>query len=153
MPQAYLQIFMGILGSFGFSILYNVRGGKLFLTALGGGLGWTLFLLLGSRFPGEPLRYFICAAVVTFYAEILARLMKTPATTFLIPSLIPMIPGGALYRTMRFAVEKNWSDCLTQAFYTFRLALALAMGVAAVLTVYNVYGILRTHFQKEVTPL
>ena len=147
--QTVLQIAMSFLGSLGFSVLYNIRGTKLLLAALGGALSWALYLFLQPVWPAEPIRYFLCAAFVAFYGEILARILKTPATTFLIPSMIPHIPGGALYTTMRLAVEKDWTACLAQAFYTFKLALALAMGIAAVLTAFNVYGIIRTHFQKE----
>lgn len=144
-----VQILMSAAGSLGFSVLYNVRGKKLLLEALGGGASWALFLLLGAVLPGVPIRYFICAAFAATYAEILARLLKTPATTFLIPVMIPHIPGGALYQTMRLAVEKDWMACLGEAFYTFNLALALAMGIIAVLSAFNVYGMIRSRVHKE----
>ena len=99
-----LQILMGTLGSFGFSVLFNIRKWKLLLAALGGGLSWALYIILERIVPGEFTRYFICAFFVAVYAEFFARKLKTPATTFLIPSIIPHIPGGALYHTMRYAL-------------------------------------------------
>ena len=146
---AILQIAMSTVGSFGFSVLYHLRGRKLLLAALGGGLSWAVYLALAPVLPDEPIRYFICACFVAFYAEILARILKTPATTFLIPSMIPHIPGGALYTTMRYALEKQWQPCLNQAFNTFKLALALALGFVAVLTVFNVLNVLRSRKNKE----
>lgn len=83
-----IQIFTGFLGSLGFSILFNVRGKKLLVASLGGLMSWTVFLLLAPLFPSETLRYFFSAAAVTLYAEIFARIEKTPTTTFLVPSLI-----------------------------------------------------------------
>ena len=148
---AILQIAMSTFGSFGFSILYHIRGRKLVLAALGGGLSWALYLALASVLPGEPIRYFLCACFVASYAEILARILKTPATTFLIPSMIPHIPGGSLYTTMRYALEKQWDLCLSQAFNTFKLALALALGFVAVLMLFNVIGVLRSLKKKEAT--
>ncbi len=144
-----LQIGMSFLGSLGFSLLYHIRGKKLLLAALGGGISWAIYLALAPVLPGEPIRYFLCACFVAFYAEILARLLKTPATTFLIPSMIPHIPGGSLYTTMRYALEKQWQLCLSQAFNTFKLALALALGFVAVLMVFNVIGVLRSRKNKE----
>ena len=146
---AILQITMSTIGSFGFSVLYHLRGRKLLLAALGGGLSWLLYLALAPVLPGEPIRYFLCACFVAFYAEVLARILKTPATTFLIPSMIPHIPCGALYKTMRYALEKQWQLCLNQAFNTFKLALALALGFVAVLTVFNVHNVLRSRKNKE----
>ena len=37
-----LQVLMALAGSFCFSVLFNVRGVKLILASLGGGLSWTL---------------------------------------------------------------------------------------------------------------
>ena len=66
--------------------------------------------------------------------ETMARVMKTPTTTFLVPSIIPLIPGSALYYTMNYALNKQWSEFVQQAFYTLQLALSLAVGIIAVTT-------------------
>lgn len=136
--NAAIQILMGTLGSLGFSVIFHVRGWKLILAALGGGLSWSLYLLLASVLPGEFTRYFICAFFVAVYAEFFARRLKTPATTFLIPSIIPHIPGGSLYHTMRYALLRQWSACFQQAFHTIMLALGLALGIVAVLSILGV---------------
>ena len=138
----YLQVIMGGLGTFGFSVLFNVRGKKLLLATLGGTLSWLLYLLLEYVVPNEFTRYFFSSFFVGVYAEFFARVLKTPATTFLIPSIIPHIPGGALYHTMRYALEKQWSTCFWQAIYTLKLALGLALGIAAVLSILSVYSVI-----------
>ena len=48
-----IQIFTGFLGSLGFSILFNIRGRKLWVASLGGLISWTIFLLLEPVFQGE----------------------------------------------------------------------------------------------------
>lgn len=133
-----LQVLMALAGSFCFSVLFNVRGVKLILASLGGGLSWMLYLWMAPVFPSEMFRYFLSAAFVAVYAEVLARILKTPATTFLIPSIIPHIPGSSLYDTMRYALNKQWSACLAQAVHTLSLALGLALGIIAVLSVLGV---------------
>lgn len=148
-----MQVCMSFIGSLGFSVLFNVRGGKVLLAALGGGVSWLLFLLMEMWIPNVPYRYFACACFVAAYAEVLARILKTPATTFLIPSMIPHIPGSSLYQTMRFALYKDWMACLSQAFYTIKLALALALGSAVILTVFKVAAIVRHRGAKEVIQL
>ena len=134
--MSYLvQILTGGLGTLGFSILFHIRGRKLVFSTLGGLLSWAVFLALGAFFPGEAIRYLLTAAVITVYGEILARKEKTPTTTFLVPSVIPLIPGGALYYTMNYALNRQWSQFAGQAFYTLQLALSLAVGIIAVTTV------------------
>lgn len=130
-----IQIITGALGTLGFAVLFHLRGKKMLLSVLGGLLSWGIFLILEPLFAGEATRYLLAAAVITVYSEILARLEKTPTTTFLVPSCIPLIPGGALYYTMNYALNKQWSQFAHQAFYTLQLALSLAVGIIAVTTV------------------
>ena len=134
MKDAIIQILMGYLGSLGFNILFNIRGRKLFIASLGGLISWTVFLLLEPLFPGEPIRFFFAAAAVTVYGEVFARIEKTPTTTFLVPSVIPLIPGGSLYYTMNHGLNKQWGDFSHRGFYTLQLALSLAVGIIAVTT-------------------
>lgn len=134
MMEHVIQILMGYLGSVGFNILFNIRGRKLFIASLGGLISWTVFLLLEPLFPGEAIRYFFAAAAVTVYGEVFARIEKTPTTTFLVPSVIPLIPGGSLYYTMNFALNKQWAAFSHRGFYTLQLALSLAVGIIAVTT-------------------
>jgi uncharacterized membrane protein YjjB (DUF3815 family) len=132
--SAIVQILTGTLGTLGFNILFHIRGKKLVFATLGGMISWAVFLALEPVLPSEAMRYFISAATITVYGEILARLEKTPTTTFLVPSIIPLIPGSALYYTMNYALNKQWSQFAQQAFYTLQLALSLAVGIIAVTT-------------------
>ena len=139
--MALIQIAAGCLGTLGFSILFHIRGKKLVFSTLGGLISWAVFLGLEFLLPGEAVRYLITAAVITVYGEILARKEKTPTTTFLVPSVIPLIPGGALYYTMNYALNEQWSEFARQAFYTLELALALAVGIIAVTTAVRLLSV------------
>ena len=146
--SAFIQILMGGLGTLGFNILFHIRGKKLVLATLGGVISWAVFLALAPMLPSESFRYFLSAAAVTVYGEVLARLMKTPTTTFLVPSIIPLIPGSALYYTMNYALNQQWDDFARQAFYTVQLALALAVGIIAVTTAVRLITALIRVYKK-----
>ncbi len=137
-----MQIFMGFLGSLGFSTLFHIKGRRLLIASLGGLISWTVFLLLEPLLPGESVRYFLASATVTVYAEVFARVIKTPTTTFLVPSLIPLIPGGALYYTMNYALNEQWAAFAAKAFYTLELAVALALGMIAVTTLNRIVNVM-----------
>ena len=124
-----LQILAGFAGSFGFALLFNIRGKRLWAAALGGLLSWTFFLLLGRVIPSDPVNYFIVALLLSFYAEIMARVLKTPTTTFITTSLVPLIPGGSLYYTMASAFESNMGRFLEKGIATLQMASALALGI------------------------
>lgn len=127
-----IQIAAGLIGSLCFGVLFNIRGKKLIAAALGGFLSWGLFLLLSRIIFSEPINYFIVAAVVSMYSEIMARILKTPATPIVTTALIPLIPGGSLYYTMAYVFESDFSKFLEKALSTLKLASALALGIIVV---------------------
>lgn len=127
-----LQLVTAFIGTFGFSILFHIRGRKLWLAALGGLFAWTVFLALGFFIESEPVRYFIVSMLTTLYAEVLARMVKTPTTTFVIVSLIPLIPGSGLYYTMANALSGNSEGFMERGIYTLELSLALSLGIILV---------------------
>jgi uncharacterized membrane protein YjjB (DUF3815 family) len=124
-----MQIFTGFLGTLGFSVLFHIRGKRLVMAALGGFLSWLLFVLLGNVISSEPIRYFIVSLVTSFYAEWMARLLKTPTTTFLMTTLIPLVPGASLYYTMAYALGSDMEKFIQKAISTLKLAGALALGI------------------------
>ncbi len=127
-----IQIAAGLIGSLCFGILFNMRGKRLIAAAVGGLLSWGLFVVLSHFILNEPINYFIVAAVVSLYSEIMARILKTPAAPIVTTSLIPLIPGGSLYYTMASAFESNFTMFLEKAVSTLKLACALALGIIVV---------------------
>ena len=99
-----LQLITAFLGSFGFSLLFHVRGKKLFFAALGGLLSWVFYLLLRPKVEALLIASILASCFSAAYAEIMAWLVKAPATVFIIPSVIPLVPGGSLYYAMYSAV-------------------------------------------------
>ena len=132
------QILAAFVGSLGFAVLFNIRGKRLAAVAVGGLLSWLLFVLLNRLVADEAVVYFIIAFVISAYAEVMARVLKTPTTTFITTSLIPLIPGGSLYYTMVLALEGDMTSFLPKAIYTLQLASALALGIIVSTTLARV---------------
>ncbi len=125
-----IQIIASVIGALGFAVLFNVRGvKKLLAVSLGGGFGRALFLLLCLAIDSRVLCHFIVAMTVSFYAELMARVLKSPATVFIAPCLIPMMPGALLYYTMANALGENVEGFLEKGLATLQNATALAVGI------------------------
>ena len=132
MTDVIIRVIAAAVGTLGFGVLFNLRGKKLLVGALGGMFAWLLFEVLGGVVQNEPIRYFIVSAAASVYAEVFARVMKTPRTTFWIVNLIPLIPGGSLYYTMSSAVESDFEIFMQRGIYTLELAAALSLGIVTV---------------------
>lgn len=133
-----VQIISGGIGTLAFCVLFNIRGKRMVATAVGGFLSWTIFVVLSNFIESEPLNYFIVAMVISAYAEIMARIIKTPTTTFVTTALIPLIPGGSLYYTMAYAFESDLERFLEKAIYTLQLASSLAIGIIITTTLSRI---------------
>ena len=133
--NSVIQILSSFVGTLGFCILFNIRGKKLIFSSLGGALAWFFFLALNYLLNKEILCYFLVSVIASIYSEIMARVLKTPVTTFSIAVLIPLIPGSALYYSLKFALEGSTGDFVTKASYTLSLAAALSVGIILVNTV------------------
>jgi len=115
-----------------FGILFNIRGKKLFLASLGGGLGWFVYLLSSSINHSSVLSLFIASLVASLFSEVMARAMKTPVTTFVICAIIPLVPGGGMYNTMLASIRGNINTSLNTGLETLTSAGAIAVGIVLV---------------------
>lgn len=134
-----IQIITAFLGTLGFTILFNIRGIRLVVTAVGGLLSWALFVAFSFVLHNEIINYFLVALIISFYAEIMARILKTPATPIFTTSLIPLIPGSSLYYTMSSALNSNAGDFSERAVVTLQLASALALGIIVATASTNIF--------------
>lgn len=133
-----IQILAGFVGSIGFAILFNIRGKRLLAAAIGGLFSWLLFVILSKFIANESAGYFIVALAISIYAEVMARVLKTPTTVFITTSLVPLIPGGSLYYTMAYAFQGDLDTFVHKAVYTLQLASALALGIIVSATLTKV---------------
>ena len=134
-------LFSSFLASLGFGILFNIKGKNLILAGIGGAV-YKLVLFLGGS---EMIAMFSGSVVFSLYSEILARVCKTPVTTFIICALIPLVPGGGMYRTMQQAIAGNIDKALAIGLNTISIAGVLVLGILLVSTLMRAFY----HMQKE----
>lgn len=135
--DAIIEIAAAFLGTFGFGILFNIRGKRLVWTSLGGLLAWAMFLVLGLVIEGEPIRYLIVSMFTTVYSEIMARKLKTPVTTACIITLIPLVPGGVLYNATTAALSGDMELFIPRLVNTAELAVAMSLGIVIVTAAFT----------------
>lgn len=129
---AAMQILTGALGTLGFSLFFYSKKQHLIWQTLGGGLSWAVYLLFAQISASEVVCYYMASLVIGIYSEIFARVLKTPAISFLIPGILPLVPGGSLYYTMRHAFLAEWEMFFEKGLSTIGIALAIAMGIITV---------------------
>ena len=131
------------LGSLGFGFIFHIRGNKLWFAALTGGIGGLVYeLVLGSH--SNVVALFFASVVISIFSEIFARVFKCPVTTFLISSLIPLVPGGGMYYTMLEIVQNDINGAILKGIDTISQACSIAVGcilISSIMKMVNQYKI------------
>ena len=123
-----LPCLYAVMACVAFCFILNQRGLLLVVSSLGGGVGGPVCLL--CAFTGSDIvQYFAGAVAVALYAEVMARLLKAPATGFLVVGILPFVPGGGIYYTMEYCLSGNTQLFLSTGIHTFGVAGAVAVGL------------------------
>ena len=126
-------------GCVGFSILFNIHGPGGILCALGGVVSWAIFSLVTDLTGHEMYGYLWGSIFAAAYAEVMARVRKYPAISYLVVSLFPMIPGAGIYYTMNYAVQGDMEMFAAMGIHTAAIAGIIAVGVLIVSTTVRLY--------------
>ncbi len=126
------------IGCTGFFILFNIHGPGGLLCALGGVLTWIIYCVIVENGYGDILGYFWATVFSSTYAEIMARIRKYPAISYLIVSIFPLIPGAGVYYTMNHAVHADMDAFASQGFHTVAIAGVMAVGILVSSTVFRI---------------
>lgn len=137
MREIVIQLLTAFLGSLGYCLLFHLRPQLLLPASLGGVLNWGIYLLLEPRLGSAFYACLIASAAAALYAEEMAKRLRAPATLFLVPSVIPSIPGGSLFYAMSSAVRGQWAAAREYGFHTAEYALAIAAGISLVWALYG----------------
>ena len=123
----------------GFCVLFNIHGPGMLLCTLGSALGWAAYLTASHLGLGDGRAALAAAVAISAYAEIMARVRKYPATSYLVISLFPLFPGASLYYALTYALQGNTDLFLSQTLYAAEIAGSLAVGVLLVSTTVRMW--------------
>lgn len=104
------NLLTALFSTVGYCLLMNVPVKKIIPASVGGMLSWLLYLLLKDRVQSVFYLLVLVGAFAATYSEIAAKIAKTPATLFLLPALIPLVPGGSAYYAMLGLVQNRFAD-------------------------------------------
>ena len=136
-----LQCVHCFLACYGFAVLFNIHGNGIFLCVLGGVLSWCTYVL-AQRFGCDNLTAYLLAGIFSAaYAEIMARIRKYPAISYLVVSIFPLIPGAGVYYTMNYAVQGQMAEFASKGMQTAAIAGVLAVGILLVSTSFRLLSL------------
>lgn len=145
----WIQCIAGLVGTLGFGLMFNMHGKGISFALLGSLISWPVCVIAMRLGLSEPIAYLIAAATSSFYAEIMARIRKFPATSYLLCALVPLIPGSGIYYTMDFLRRGMLTDAYAKGRATAAIAGAMAIGVLLVSTGFRMWSVWKHHRRKK----
>lgn len=138
--SGFVQCLASLVGCIGFAILFNVHGMGIWLCAAGGVMTWAVYLLcvqLGCDVIGAN---FWAAVFASAYAEIMARIRKYPAISYLVVSVFPLLPGAGIYYTVSYGLQSDMALALQKGLQTIGIAGVMAVGILLVSTIVRLWN-------------
>lgn len=102
--EVIIHCLFSYLSTVTFGIVTNVPRKVLNACGLTGAVGWMIFWFTKNLEAGEIFANFLGAIGIGLLSIYFSRRKKMPMTIFNIPSLVPLVPGGAAYQAVRSIV-------------------------------------------------
>ena len=120
------------------SIIFCVPRKFLACSSITGALGWVLYLGLMNLGVQEMIAMFSAAFAVSVISQIFARFFKAPVIIFLVPGVLPLVPGVGVYRVVYYLLLENSSMSGYYFLYTLQMAGMIAIAIFLTDTLFRV---------------
>lgn len=133
------SFFFAFVATMAFAVLFQSPGKILLTDGLIGAVGWIVFISLRD-YSGYSSFYanFLGAIALALLSELSARIFKQPATVFVIPGIIPLVPGLGIYKGMFAVINNDYSGGMEILLTAITDSCAIAVGVMLVSSLFRV---------------
>lgn len=128
------HFFYALTCTIGFAILFNTPKASLLKAGLSGAIGWTVYTIAFQFSASAVFSTFAGAFFVALSGEIFAIKDKNPITVYIIPGIVPLVPGYSLYYTMLSILENDNSTAAARGSEAFMVAIAIAAALTIILS-------------------
>ena len=124
-----IKIIAGVISTVGFALIFRLKPSRLPFAALDGLIACLSYFAFTELIGGDFLPNALAAFLTAFAAEIFARICKAPATIFLLPGCIVLVPGGTLYYSMSNLLSQNYIEAGKNLLTTVVVGVAIGAGI------------------------
>lgn len=135
----FLQILGAFIAVIAFCFLLNAPRKYILHAGAIGAMGWALFLVLQSLDFSKGSATFFSGCLICLCAQILARILKTPATIFIIIGILPLVPGAGMYHIARSII---YSDAALTSYYITETLTVSGMIAVSIIVVDSLFRVL-----------
>ena len=133
-----LQVIGAFFSVVTFSFLLRVPRKYIFWAGFTGAVSWWLYLVLLEFQVSLAVATFLSGCLISLCGQFFARILKTPVTIFVIPGILPLVPGAGMFRIARSVIR---SDGMTSYYITQTLIVAgmIALSIMVVDSIFRLF--------------
>ena len=126
----------------GFCILFHVPKRHILPASLVGACGWLTYVVCLASDSGSVLGCFAASCIVALLSDIFSRIFKDAATIFIIPGILPLVPGANMYYTMLAILDRDMDKTASIGTETMLMAGAIAVALLMVASLIKLVTLL-----------
>ena len=126
----------------GFCILFHVPKKHIFPASFVGACGWLTFTYCIAAGNGSVLGCFAASCTVALLSDLFSRAFRDAATIFIIPGILPLVPGANMYYTMLAILDGDLQKTASIGTETMLMAGAIAVALLMVASVIRLIALL-----------
>lgn len=123
-----IKLFFSFIAGCAIAILYNIEKSYTLLCGLSGMLTWFIYYLCTKLSFSEAMSSLIALLVLVFFSNILSKWKNVSSLVFNMPGIMPIVPGGLLFKTFNNLTEKHYEVALHYGFQACLVGGAIAIG-------------------------
>lgn len=135
MVENIIAVTAAAIGTVGFALMLRLRHDRLPIIAISTAACYSIYLLALHFNLADFIANFIAALFAAAASEFLATHIKAPVTVFLIPTILPLVPGAHLYYTIEAFFQSDFSKAIFHFAATGRTIGAILLGIITVNTI------------------
>ena len=138
----YIQFVLAFLASLGFAVVFNCPKKACFTSGIGGGFAWVIYVYIYLKTMNEVLGIFVASLFAAAFSRFFSYRHMEPSTVFLLPGVIPLVPGSTMYTTMKGILESNIYETFMEATKALKFAGVIAIAIMIVFVLpYSYFAI------------
>ena len=142
-----IQNIATFIACMGFSIIFNIHGFGISICALGGMITWIVYCIADYFGCDIYTSYFFASVIAAAYSEIMARVRKYPAISYLVVAIFPLIPGAGIYYATSYLTQGDQNAFVQKALQTIGIAGVIAVGILVVSTIVRLWTVMKKNIK------
>ena len=132
-----IQVIGAFFSVVAFSFLLHVPRKYIIWAGFTGAVGWRIYLFLIGINLSVAMSTFLSGCLVSLCGQIFARVLKAPVSIFVIPGILPLVPGAGIYYTMSLGLGGDVQAAVHKGLETAGVAGSIAVAILLVSTIFR----------------